>query len=70
MTYLDDEDHEWELEKFPPRGLLSDFKHLCENMPDEKGLEVILLGYEGLRKRHPEASVQDCFSTSMVWYFG
>lgn len=71
MSYLDDEDHEWELDDLA----LSSFRPWDFLMgelarADMEGQKLIFQGYAGLKTRHPEATDEQCLDTSLIWYFG
>jgi hypothetical protein len=80
MSYLNDVDHDWNLDPAclndTDEDLLEGIKHLHENPQGYNKQEAaacvrtVLEGYEGLRRRHPEATVAQCFGTSMVWMYG
>jgi hypothetical protein len=70
MSYLDDPDHDWSLDpEASTNTLLEDIIHLSEH-GDSDSIALVLQGYFGLKQRHPEAGDDECFGTSMVWYFG
>lgn len=69
-SYLDDPDHIWELDPtVTAASLKSDILHLAK-FADDAGIELVLRGYFGLKQRFPNATDGQCFSTSMIWYFG
>lgn len=69
-SYLDDPEHEWEIDPGSKEHSLWGAIDQLDNEGTDESIEIVLLGYEGLRQRHPEATVQECFITSMIWLFG
>jgi hypothetical protein len=69
LGYLDDPNHVWEIDPDCTRDVVSDIEHLYENRAEDS-VTFVLEGFAGLRKRHPEASVEECLGTAMMWWFG
>jgi hypothetical protein len=70
MSYLDDPGHVWKIDpEATTNTLLEDIIHLAE-FGNSGSIELVLQGYFELKLHLPDATDEECFGTSMVWYFG
>jgi hypothetical protein len=72
MSYLDDDDHIYQVDPGAVGTPETDLGLMLDKLsgvgPD--AIVLVLDGFARLRAVRPRASLADCFHTSMIWYFG